>query len=110
MEYCRLQCLSTRTQVFPSGPPRLANEDELFNFRSRQRRASSGFCDGNVQQMMGNLSCTDLYNTTVRLEAGEQGIGERVVEKGANRKSCDPSIVLLFKVAVEAVLAFRRRQ
>ncbi|MCX6164040.1 MAG: hypothetical protein NTU73_04135 [Ignavibacteriae bacterium] len=40
----------------------------------------------------------------VSAEAGKKGDGGRVVEIGANRQSCDPSITLLFKLVLEVVI------
>jgi hypothetical protein len=37
-------------------------------------------------------------------EARKKGHGGRVVEIGANRQSCDSSIILLFKLVLEVVL------
>jgi len=36
--------------------------------------------------------------------ASQQHDGGRVVEIGANRQSCDPSVTLLFKLVLEVVL------
>jgi len=37
-------------------------------------------------------------------KASKRGDGGRAVEIGANRQPCDPSITLLFKLVLEAVL------
>jgi len=37
-------------------------------------------------------------------KARKRGHGGRAVEIGANRKPCDPSITLLFKLVLEVVL------